>query len=477
MKILLCLSFWIHLAFAIDRNFLNVSKDIDTRLKAFSDAITQLFVENLIEFDIIIYGNASNSTTDQLGLKNFEYFAYDLKKVSNKFVTECYSLNKSAVVFVKNITDLDDFNFIAQLTNTFPKQFKFLIWMDDMEVISFGNIEHFLHDIPSHVSLHEYILLELNGTLELITFEWFGDGFCNAPKLSSIGQFSSTSMKWNKSFRNYHKFRNFHECLLVSDLSEQIVVNRYEDKISGQTKGLMIDLFSAIAQKGNFSSVFFYKYIPSVYYGIECMKRKRMKERLGRRTKISFNVSFKVKANGYVYHVTSTAYQASFIFLITPDDPITITEKLFLPFDEFTWIMLIVTFMTAFLVIFIANLMPKKFQKIIYGKEIKTPALNIFYIFFGIGQMKVPDKSFSRFLLISFILFCLIFRTCYQSKLFEFMTADMRKPSPITIDDLYEKKFTIHTMNFPNVINALTNMIDSNKRLDLELKNIFDSNR
>ncbi|CAG9799895.1 unnamed protein product [Chironomus riparius] len=426
--------------------------------------LRQLYIENYLEFDVIIYGNASKLTIDQLGLKNFEMFPYDLKIISNKVVTECLDISKSAIIFVQNITDLNDFNFIAKLSNYFPKTLKFLIWMDDMEVLSYGNIEHFLHDNPAHVSLYEYILQDLNGTLELITFEWFGDGFCNSPKPLSIGQFNSTSMKWNKNIQSYKKFRNFHKCLLVSDLTEQIAVNRYNDKISGKSKGFMIDLFTAIAQKGNFSTVFFYRYRPAPFNGIECMKQKRMKEKDKRRNKINFDVCLRIKANGHTDHITSTFHQTSYIFLITPDDPITITEKLFLPFDEFTWIMLIITFGIAFLVIFITNQMPIKFQKLIYGTGIKTPVLNIFYIFFGIGQMKIPDKTFPRFLLTSFILFCLIFRTCYQSKLFEFMTSDMRKASPLTIDDLYEKNFLIHTMDYPNVLNVLTNMIDHRKR-------------
>ena len=183
-----------------------------------------------------------------------------------------------------------------------------------------------------------------------------------------------------------------------------------------------------------------------------------------RKTRKKFHVTHKLKTNGVGYHVTSTFQQTSFVFLITPGEPVTITEKLFLPFDSFTWIMLIVTFVIAFVVIFVANFVPKKLRKLVLGRGIKTPGLNIFYIFFGIGQMKIPDKSFPRFLLMVFILFCLIFRTCYQSKLFEFMTSDMRKPSPLTIDDLYENDFTICTVDFLHLVHHLTAMISEKRR-------------
>jgi hypothetical protein len=75
------------------------------------------------------------------------------------------------------------------------------------------------------------------------------------------------------------------------------------------------------------------------------------------------------------------------------------------------------------------------------------PAYNVVSIFFGIGQTRLPVENFSRFVWLLFIWFCLIFRTCYQSKLFEFMTSDMRKPLPESVDDLREMNYTIMLMD------------------------------
>lgn len=64
MKFLLRLNCWTLFALAFEQQFVNISMDIDVRIKALSDAIKQLFIKNLIEFDVIIYGNASKSTID-----------------------------------------------------------------------------------------------------------------------------------------------------------------------------------------------------------------------------------------------------------------------------------------------------------------------------------------------------------------------------------------------------------------------------
>ena len=296
--------------------------------------------------------------------------------------------------------------------------------------------------------------------MQIFTFNWFRKGFCNKLALLPIDVFDEKSLKWKKGLKSYRKFRNFHGCMLVANLAEVYQINSYHDLRSNKLKGVLVDFFDAMGQKGNFST----SYLP--IYGIhQQFEPYCINEKMQKGFQITkYQVFQKFKSIGTHYHVTSTFRQTSFIFLITPGEPVTISEKLFLPFDFQTWIMLIITFGVALFVILVANFLPNIFRNLILGKGVQTPGLNLCYIFFGIGQMKVPDKSFPRFLLMSFILFCLIFRTCYQSKLFEFMTSDMRRSSPSTIDDLYDNGFEIYTCGFPHVLNHLNAMIEKNRR-------------
>ncbi|KAG5666516.1 hypothetical protein PVAND_014537 [Polypedilum vanderplanki] len=66
---------------------------------------------------------------------------------------------------------------------------------------------------------------------------------------------------------------------------------------------------------------------------------------------------------------------------------------------------------------------------------------------FGIPQLILPRESINRFAIALLVWFWLIFRTCYQSMMFEFMTSDMRKPLPATIDDLVKWNYTIVLVN------------------------------
>ena len=135
-----------------------------------------------------------------------------------------------------------------------------------------------------------------------------------------------------------------------------------------------------------------------------------------------------------------------FRLLVTPADAYTPYEKLVLPFDLLTWILLVTTFAVTFLTIFIINRLPRTARAFVYGNKITNPAWNVASIFFGISQTKLPSEHFSRFILILFIFFCLIFRTCFQSKSFEFLTSEPRRPPPKSVEDLLERNYTIKTL-------------------------------
>jgi len=54
----------------------------------------------------------------------------------------------------------------------------------------------------------------------------------------------------------------------------------------------------------------------------------------------------------------------------------------------------------------------------------------------------VPRRNFARFLLMLFIIWSLIFRTCYQGLLFEYLQGDGRKPPIKSIKELLSRNLT-----------------------------------
>ncbi|KAG5669372.1 hypothetical protein PVAND_017259 [Polypedilum vanderplanki] len=129
--------------------------------------------------------------------------------------------------------------------------------------------------------------------------------------------------------------------------------------------------------------------------------------------------------------------------MVTKGEKYTDYEKLLLPFDVTTWILLIGTFCLAFSLIFIINHANRKIQKIVFGDGVSMPTYNVVSTFFGVSLSKLPSSNFARFILINFICFCLIFRTAYQGALFDYMNSDMRKPHALTFDEVFDNNYTI----------------------------------
>lgn len=120
-------------------------------------------------------------------------------------------------------------------------------------------------------------------------------------------------------------------------------------------------------------------------------------------------------------------------------------EKLLLPFDVITWALICVVFVIAFLVVFIINHTNVKIRNLVFGQGVATPSLNIVQAFFGISQIVLPARYFARFLALWFITYCLIIRTAYQGKMFEFLQKEMLKPQINSLEELMAANLTLYT--------------------------------
>lgn len=96
-------------------------------------------------------------------------------------------------------------------------------------------------------------------------------------------------------------------------------------------------------------------------------------------------------------------------------------EKFVIAFDYETWIFIILIFAIALLMIFIMRFTKPEHRNFVFGRNISSPSLNIVMIFFGVSQIKLPGRNFARYIMMVFILYCLIIRTAWQGKIFEFM--------------------------------------------------------
>lgn len=64
----------------------------------------------------------------------------------------------------------------------------------------------------------------------------------------------------------------------------------------------------------------------------------------------------------------------------------------------------------------------------------------------------LPGRNFARYLLTIFILSCLVVRTAYQGKQFEFLQKDMRPADVETIEEMIERNFTFHFISDQHIL-------------------------
>jgi len=416
--------------------------------KAIYDFTEEFYIKSQIQFDFV-YINDDASKFSQIihhllvqnGATNPHKTFLFLTKLKKTF-----GVVRSAIVLADSCTDLRFIHTNIGLGGQYTKIVKFLIYVEGCGYDFIKNdLEHLIVNqqlTTEHglIEQYEFLLISDEDFLHLATIEWFTEAACNQAQLKVLNSFNKITLQWTKNLENYEKFQDFRGCKLKiwipNDLTLVITDSNDLRKSSheGAKNGLIPYVFTNISRKYNFMPVFQpIKEYSEVYIDVfRLISAKEMKK-----------------------HFTASFMETRDLIFSTPGDLYTPYEKLWLPFDDPTWKFLFVTFFVAFLTIFLINLLPRTIREIVYGVNVHKPALNVISAFFGISQYKVPKKYFSRCLFIIFVFFCLIFRTCYQSKLFEFMTSEPRRPPPKNIQDLKDNNYSMYTYLRLNVLNEM----------------------
>lgn len=402
--------------------------NIKTAATAIKEIIANHYIEQKIRFDFIYSEENSDRLLD---LANEILSGQKVKNLIKivRLNKEPFKVSQSAILLFGSYQSLMKFNKNVTLTNRYPQVLNFLIFCaEDFPKKSAMINSKILH--------FESILLPAqNGSMQLIRYNMFTKSACLKPQPIEVNRFSSLTMKWERS-SYFDSEKNFVGCQLVIDFPVlrkpyTYLVNSTDGTI--KQAGFLYDFMEELAK--------FYKF-RTFYNNFDILKLD-----LG---KLGLPVHFRLetrKLHGYhIYnkrHIAPMHVMTSEVFIVPPSGLYSPFEKLIMPFDLETWIWVLIFFTIGFLTIFLIYRCPRKIQEFVFGFNISTPSLNLTGTFFGIGQIALPGRNFSRYILMMFILFCLIIRTAYQGKMFEILQKDLRKPEIQTIDELIQKNITI----------------------------------
>lgn len=130
------------------------------------------------------------------------------------------------------------------------------------------------------------------------------------------------------------------------------------------------------------------------------------------------------------------------VFVVPNPIPYSPLEVLAIPFTLSIWLVILLMLALAVIVIFTVKRNSTAYA-IVVDQTNQSPYMNLLYGFLVGPIHKEPKKNFSRFLVIVWILACLVLRTAYQGQLFKFMKMNKMKDNVRSIEDLIEKNISV----------------------------------
>lgn len=141
---------------------------------------------------------------------------------------------------------------------------------------------------------------------------------------------------------------------------------------------------------------------------------------------------------------SSAYYSLDMMLMIPRGAPYTPLEKLLRPFKFSVWMILAISFVVVFVAVFVIKRFPKRTQTLFFDRNINSPFMEMLVIIFGGSQHALPSTNFTRILLMTFAIYCFVFRAIYTGSLFKFLQSDGHKKDFETLDQLLDAGFTFY---------------------------------
>lgn len=368
------------------------TSEIQAISQAISDTVLKFSSNYDRKLEILILGESSSHIDDIVNkvLLNLDQIPKVIRRVDSlrrfarNLVFPTLILTKS----VSNLMKLNDLNFSNDFRRR--KDLKLFIYCKELTLVSVTYLPkaNQLNYVKGSASEFQYFFINdrLTESVFVQTFIWFGSTFCNSPRTLTIGRFDKANLIWEQKLIDYDKYENFYNCELVFGIPTVTTTHLYYfDATSNNRKfeflGVYPEILNCAAKRQNFH--IFYQLI-----------------HIGKSNKFSLmhipyrpskfpHVVFEPTALSLLHNmisITTSFYETTTVFMISPGLLYTPFEKLFFPFDVETWTLLVLTFGAAFALIFVINSSSRRLMNLICGSRVGSPILNVVGSFFGIAQ-------------------------------------------------------------------------------------------
>lgn len=141
---------------------------------------------------------------------------------------------------------------------------------------------------------------------------------------------------------------------------------------------------------------------------------------------------------------TASYFSDKLIMVMPLPVPLNPLLKFIRPLSIPVWTALGVLVLIATIVIVFVRFIPVEIYRMVIGRPMRDEFLNLLIGFIGSSQHQLPEKNFPRFLLIMFLIFCLVIRSLYLGSLFNMLKSEILSREFVSIQDFYEAGFNFY---------------------------------
>lgn len=313
------------------------------------------------------------------------------------------------------------------------------------------NVEKMLNTMWLLSIYNVIVLFENNDVVSLMSFKPFTSTQCREPKPIIVNQFKDGNFLINTDVFFPKLFKNLFKCGLKVTASESMpsLMRTQHGDGSYSYSGYDYELISLLSKLMNFEIELEFTSKSKSYGQIfeNGSSTGTIKKLMDGEADFIVGNLFLMTTRMKFMSSTLSYTSMPIVLIIPPGKAFTSFEKLFKPFRISVWFYVIAVVVIGFIVICLTKSQSKSVQNFVFGEGVSYQNLNMLLIFVGGSQHFLPRYNFSRFILMSFILFCLVGRTLYQGSLYTFMQTDNRAPQIATIDGLVEEGFNFYMYN------------------------------
>lgn len=418
---------------------------------AVSSTVTQIFSGKFTNMRLII------SVTDVVRVRTYEIISEVIVELGDEMkvtIEEPQTIENSIkkrvspmIIFINSIESFAKIEKKLAYDNMKFRKFFFLVLVDG----SFEGIESVMSIFWSFWIYNISIMIEgKNGKISMFSVFPFSNEKCGTESsLKLINEFNSLTRSWKSKIFFPEKFNNLNSCpLKVGGLQSSIpsVIVKKSDKNKENFSGFEVDLMREVADEFNCTTQLeAFESVGSIFENRSIATPGLLPHVFQNKLDAALGTLSLQYDRVICMSETKSFLSVPIVMVIPPAAVLSPFWKLIRPFATVVWILLLSMFLIGFCVAAVAKCSSRNTYNFIVGKGITNPMMNMMIAFFGMSQKKLPRTNFARFLLMKFLLFCLVIRCLYQGKLFIMLQTELHETDIATIDDIMDNNMIFYT--------------------------------